>query len=1178
MGNNFTSKVYFFFLFALATSLSFQSSGQFSASQYGFTAVAGTYTDLTGGTGFPAVQTDDLCPAATIPIGFSFNYCGTNYTALRAASNGYLTFSSGTANTAGNSVANLNTIKPALMWLWDDLDGANGNASYATTGVAPNRVFTFQFKNWDWYWNAIGPNISCQVKLYETTNVIEYIYKQEAQPGTPNSATIGICDGAATPTYLSLNNATAAATASSATFTTNIAAKPPTGQIYRFTPPSCTTVTNWPASATTTVSPGTACISGNINLSFNPVTPVQGAAGISYQWQSASSAMGPWTNIGVTSGPTFTTTVSGTFYRCQLMCNTTVMVTSSASSQLIVNNPGTPTVTGSSRCGPGTLTLNATPPAGSTILWYANATGGVPLATTNNYTTPYIPATTTYYAAATSGTTPVTAQIGSAVTSTDGSTAGPFNIWFRRSTMQFLYTGSEITAAGGGGGIINSLAFNCTALPTYNILNYTVKVKTVPSTMTNLTWQATGMTTVYNSANYMPAAVGWQILNFTAPIPYSAGEGIVVELCWDQTQPTFSGTGGSHQFTNISGRFLYSWTDGAGTSCGLTGTTASSNLPNVRFGMDVICEGTRQPVTATITPGPAINIAKPAIVCSGEIGNIIATSAPMTNYTTYAWTPNAADLYTNPAATTAYVAGSSASNVYFKSTTNGLHTYYLFASGATPAACTHADTISIWVQPDSVKITASVDSICITGTSTLTLSPSTGYAANSIQWQESTNGLTYNNIAGATGVTYTTPTLTANHFYRALIKSTNDTCEMPVKEVVVVIPQLLSVSDSFHCDPGVVTLHVQTGSNSTAYWYAAATGGTPIGSGSPWTTPSLNASQTYYVSAGSLTCQTSPRQAVQAYIRPKPVVDLGPDGSKCVDVGNGIVLDAGFQPNMPSFLWDNNSTSQVRAVTASGTYYVKVTNQYTCIGTDTVYLTIANNPVINLNDTTVCNGVTLTLDAGTGGIEYFWNTGQVGQTIDVNSSGSYNVFVTNAGGCTAADTAQVTMDGELPTINGIQISNNGNMLFQFFAVYPQNVVGYDWDFGDGSPHSNQASPMHEYDSVGDYIVVLRLSSSCGFITDTVGAHIVGIRQLNVNKDELTVYPNPSNGQATILNKGDLKMEKVEIYNILGQVVYRSKADSKDKHIINLSNIASGVYTIEIYTDKGTVARKLEVIK
>ncbi|KAA5537457.1 T9SS type A sorting domain-containing protein [Taibaiella lutea] len=716
-----------------------------AANQYGFTAATGTYTSITG-TAFSAVQGDDVCPAATIPLGFTFNFCGIDYTTIRAASNGYMTFSTTGANTLSNTANNLNVIKPSLMWLWDDLDGGGniGAASYTTTGVVPNRVFTMEFKNWQWNWSSNVATISVQVKLYETTNVIEYIYRQEAAAGNPGSsggASIGIADGSATATYLSLNNSTATPVASSTSFTTNINTKPATGQIYRFTPPvNCSAVTNLPASAATTVDPDTICISGNVTLGFVPVTPLPAMSGTSYRWQSSPAATGPWTNLGTTNfaTPTYTTTTpvsTPLFFRCQLLCNSLTVLMTSTPTQVIIDNPGIPVIPADiTQCGFGSVDLIADPGAGNTIRWFNSMTQATPVSTNNIYSTPYL--------------------------------------------------------------------------------------------------------------------------------------------------------------------------------------TLDSN-----------------------------------------------------------------------------------------------NTYVVYVASV--------------------------------------------------------------NARGCEGV----------------------------------------------------------------------------------------------------------RKAINVDVYPKPAVDLGPDGNKCVDMGDGIVLDAAFQPDNPSFLWDDNSISQVRAVTASGTYYVQVTNSYGCIGSDTVNFTIVNNPVIDLSDDTlVCNGTTLTLDAGNDGIEYYWNTGQISQTIEVNSGGTYNVFVTNAGGCTAADTIQVTMQGELPSIGGINVVNNGQMLFHFTAVYPQNVVGYDWDFGDGSPHSYQASPIHEYENMGDYTVVLRLSSICGFTTDTLATHIVGIRQINLSNDELTVYPNPSNGHATIHNKANLEMEKIEVYNILGQLVYHSKADSKDKHVINFDSIAPGVYTIEVYTDKGTVARKLKIIK
>lgn len=325
-------------------------------------------------------------------------------------------------------------------------------------------------------------------------------------------------------------------------------------------------------------------------------------------------------------------------------------------------------------------------------------------------------------------------------------------------------------------------------------------------------------------------------------------------------------------------------------------------------------------------------------------------------------------------------------------------------------------------------------------------------------------------------------------------------------------------------------------------------------------------------------CET-PKVKIDVTVNPKPAVDLGPDINVCVDAGTAQVLDAGLQPNTPQFLWDNGSTLQIRSVAESGTYSVKVTNQYTCSNSDTINVILRPNPVVHLgNDTTVCNGVTLNLNPGNGGIEYFWNTGQTSQDINVNNAGTYSVFVTNNQGCTKVDTIVITMLGDLPSIQGVNVTNNGQHTFHFTAVNPQNVIGYDWDFGDGSTHSYQASPIHTYPDAGNYIVVLHLSSSCGFFSDSSSAHIVSINQLNIDKNEMTVYPNPTRETATILNHGQLKMEDVAVYNALGQVVYKAKADSKDKHTLQLSGFASGVYTIQVYTDKGTVARKLEIIK
>jgi hypothetical protein len=245
----------------------------------------------------------------------------------------------------------------------------------------------------------------------------------------------------------------------------------------------------------------------------------------------------------------------------------------------------------------------------------------------------------------------------------------------------------------------------------------------------------------------------------------------------------------------------------------------------------------------------------------------------------------------------------------------------------------------------------------------------------------------------------------------------------------------------------------------------------------------------------------SAREEVTAHIRPVPIVDLGIDINKCVDPGEEtVVLDAGVQPNAGTYLWDDGvTTSQVRAVHQNGNYSVEVTNEYGCSKEDDINVIFRHNPIVNLgNDTSVCNGVSLKLDAGTQGIEYFWNTGATSSSITVSSAGTYNVFVTNGEGCIKADTITVSMNGQLPTTQGINIVNNGVNTFTFSPVNPQNVLGYEWDFGDGSPHEYTMTATHPYANPGNYIVVLYLSSSCGFGADSMSAHILGINQLNLD--------------------------------------------------------------------------------
>lgn len=254
----------------------FRAQGQVSV--YQSSAFSGTFTPLSASaTSVPQVVADDAF-SPSIPIGFNFVFNGVTYTSLFANSNGFLSFRATATASASqqrtNSATNVNNVGPAVFALWDDAVGfsaapASSSAQYEVTGAAGSRVFTFEWKNWVWWYSAsnTAPTISFQVKLYEGSNIIEYVYQQGTN-STLNSpsATIGL--GNTSTDFLTLASAGVAPTVST-TFSAAISTRPASGQVYRFTPPPpCVTPTAQPTALTFT-----AATSTTLSGSFTAASP-----------------------------------------------------------------------------------------------------------------------------------------------------------------------------------------------------------------------------------------------------------------------------------------------------------------------------------------------------------------------------------------------------------------------------------------------------------------------------------------------------------------------------------------------------------------------------------------------------------------------------------------------------------------------------------------------------------------------------------------------------------------------------------------------------------------------------------------------------------------------------------------------------------------------------------------
>lgn len=113
-------------------------------------------------------------------------------------------------------------------------------------------------------------------------------------------------------------------------------------------------------------------------------------------------------------------------------------------------------------------------------------------------------------------------------------------------------------------------------------------------------------------------------------------------------------------------------------------------------------------------------------------------------------------------------------------------------------------------------------------------------------------------------------------------------------------------------------------------------------------------------------------------------------------------------------------------------------------GTDTVQdvVVLYDYPVVDLgNDTLLCPGETILLDAGNPGMSYLWSNGMVSQTMDVQIEETTLVsVVVDNNGCKRGDEVLVTMNCSLMFPNAF--SPNGDGFNDYFTPHLVNMLDY----------------------------------------------------------------------------------------------------------------------------------------
>ncbi|MFT3909332.1 MAG: gliding motility-associated C-terminal domain-containing protein [Ferruginibacter sp.] len=400
---------------------------------------------------------------------------------------------------------------------------------------------------------------------------------------------------------------------------------------------------------------------------------------------------------------------------------------------------------------------------------------------------------------------------------------------------------------------------------------------------------------------------------------------------------------------------------------------------------------------------------------------------------------------------------------------------------------------------DSLELTGSANSICLSQALQVTAHRNTGCGSN-VSWQYNTAV-----VSAATQLNDSTVSFQFNSVWSGYIYASIPGCTTIVDSVYINVlqaPVTLDLGpDTTICPGNIITLNAHTG-------YASYT----WQDGSADSTFSATLPGTYFLQAndacGSIfhdTIVISPHAPVSLY--------AGPDRTKCntdtihLQAPNGFISYS-WSPNYS--ISALNTQSVIVNPSTDTSYFLQAAIDAGCYAFDTIHITVHHSTPINLgNDTSLCTGNSLTLDAGLQFTSFAWNTGSNSQQIIVNTAGDFFVTATDANNCRSTDTISV--------IN----------------VYPLPVVSLEHNTGlcIGSTHLLEAGTFNSYlwqdGSVASTFIVTGTGNYYVTVIDSHGCK--GSDTVKI----VTIYPRPADflpADTTLCNFEKKLLQPIKTYS------------------------------------------------
>lgn len=492
-------------------------------------------------------------------------------------------------------------------------------------------------------------------------------------------------------------------------------------------------------------------------------------------------------------------------------------------------------------------------------------------------------------------------------------------------------------------------------------------------------------------------------------------------------------------------------------------------------------------LTLNVLPPPTPTIQAPAKICTGSSA-IIAVNE---SFTSYEWNNGATTQTINITAP-----GSYSVTVYNAAGCPGSGTVSVQAEqGPTPGITSTTDTclgqISLSTEPGFTSYTWSTGST----SQNITVNTSNAYT------------VTVTNAAGCKGTASITPNIPA----QAQIQIAGDT--------------VLCFGDTLQL--------IATLSGASGYQWS---------NGFSTDTIQVDTAGTFTVSAlNQYGCLTTDSLKITASQPVQPAI-AGP-----ISYCDSISAQLEVINSLGIYVWNTGDSTAVIPIDSAGFYAVTVTNALGCTGTAIHQLTgsISPSPILQAAPY-ACDG-TITLQADPGFSAYQWSEPGTNASLQVNTSGSYSVTVTNAAGCTGATTLLV----DIPVLPTVAISGQDSICQGSNTILsvPSGFAQYDWS--DGTHTTSIQALMG-----GSYTVTVTDGLGC------TATHSLLVTELSV--------PNPQiSGPSQICPAG------MATFTVPGN--YATYAWSSGETTASINTNTAGNYTVIVSTAFGCTASSSQIL-